>query len=278
MGFQGQTGVRDVTRANLTWDPTLNDGAGGFIEHGTITTPEQQTGADNVVTPVQFGGTPGRSAALIDDANKQAGGWRDRSAPWRNDFTNGQQNYINQLGLRAQGLGPQSAAEMQLADNSAANQRAQYALAQSARGSANLANAGATAATQAGVGTQQAANQLVQLKANQQAQAQQQYGQILNQFRGQNAQQTMADEKRRNDMVKFYTQLGFDEQQANLMASQQIDQMNADIWAKQLGYDTSDYAVNEQRKQQRADDTNADINAGVNAVAGAATMGAYKGK
>jgi hypothetical protein len=267
MGFQGQTGTREVTRDNLTWDPTLNNGSGGFVKNGTTTTTEKHTGSDNVVTPTQFGGTPDRSAALVADANKQAGGWRDRSAPWRTDFTTGQQGFIGQLGQRAAGVAGPTAAENQLTANAAAGQRAQFALAQSQRGAAGIANAGATAANQSVMGGQQAANQLVQLQANQQQQAQQQYGQALNQFRGQNAQQTMADEKRRNDMVKFYTQLGFDEQQANLMAAQQIDQMNADIWAKQMGYDTSDYITGEQKKQQSADDENSYINAGVQAAA-----------
>jgi predicted CoA-binding protein len=107
-----------------------------------------------------------------------------------------------------------------------------------------------------------------QLQAQQQQQAQNQYAGQLNMFRGQNAQQTMADAQRQSDMVKFYTQLGFDEQQAQLLANQQIDQMNAEVWWQQLGFKSEKDALDAKRTADANARTNSQIDAGISSVTG----------
>lgn len=266
--FDGNVGPQELTTDEWVWDAN----SGKMVPSGRKTTRTvDNKGTNNVVTPVQLGGL-GRTAT-----QGWADQWGKQTAPWRNDFTNGQQAQLNDLKYRSQGLAGPSAAENQLLAQNRSAGNAQMALANSARGSGNIANAGYNAQQQIGLGNQQTANQQVQLQAQQQQQATNQYAGALNLFRGQNAQQTMADAQRQADMVKFYTQLGFDEQQAQLLANQQTDQMNADVWASQNGFKTQADALEAKRKAASDAETNQNIDMGISlASQGLASFGGGK--
>lgn len=185
--FEGNTGTSTLTTDEWVWD----EASGKMVPSGRKTSRQiTETGKDNTVGPVKLGGI-GQSAA-----KGWADQWGKQQAPWRKDFADKQQDYINQLRDRAAGVAGPSIAENQLTAGNDAAGRAQQSLALSTRGSGGLANAGYNAQQQQSLGSQQTANQQVQLQAQQQQQAQQQYAGQLNAVRGQNAQQVMQDAQR----------------------------------------------------------------------------------
>lgn len=123
-----------------------------------------------------------------------------------------QRELVGQLEMAAKGQGP-SAAQAQLQAGRDQAIKTSMALAGSARGpNIGAAQVGAsTAATQA---TQGAANQAAQLRAQEQQAAMSQLGGVLGGMR----QQTLGEAERRDQLERFYMQMGASREEAQLRA------------------------------------------------------------
>jgi hypothetical protein len=140
------------------------------------------------------------------------------------DFLGGQRDLISQLQARANGTGGPSLAERMLnqqTNKNAANQAG--AMASGAARAMNPALAARMASSAGAAAQQESAGQGATLRAQEQQQAQGLLGSVLASARG----QSQSQQAQNDEMVRFYTSLGYSEEAAQNQAKQALEGLEA---------------------------------------------------
>lgn len=215
-----------------------------------------------------FDDAQGRQSAQAKAA--QLGSMQNANTTREDQFRGQQMGLADVLTRRAQGMGGPSLAEQQMRAGNDANMKAALSMAAGARGgSSPLAQKG-VAQNLAGM-NQQTNQQAMQMRAQEQMQAENSLGALLAQGRGADQNTALANQQWQNQGTMQQGQFNQQTNLANLQAQMNQRQLNdarqQAAWENMFGVGQAN-----QRGQMQSDQINAGI-AGANAAANAAMQG-----